>query len=488
MFAYVMRKLIFMPFILLGVVALTFLLFTISTRPEALATIQLGEKASPRQKYEWLESKGFINWTERGTEKLGRMERAELPTRTTQLFNASLLEDMAETRDRLARQKEEISAEPESEERTADLAALEEKIFKNKTLMLAAIRGAQAIQVMEAVGLKQYAEGRHIDDLVHTFEDARAALKAAEESGKDVGDAKAALEAAQQEMNDAIAASGENLGKYRTEVKAAEEGIAKVEDIPPDLEYTSRIVMFWHYLGDLATLDFGDTRTGRPVSQVLWQGMGPSLSLALPAFLLSELIALFFGLLAAMYRKTRLDATIVISSIILMSINGIALIIAGQKFMASDWNYFPIAGYAGGLGAARFLLLPAFLYVVLSFGEHVRFNRIVMLDEVGQDYVRTARAKGLNENSVLFKHVFRNSLIPLITRWTVAIPTLYTGSLILESFFGIPGLGYLTVDAIANSDGNVIRAIVVIGAVSFMLANLLADVLYAVVDPRIRLG
>ncbi len=271
-------------------------------------------------------------------------------------------------------------------------------------------------------------------------------------------------------------------------VKSESEKITKVEDIEPDLDYTNIFRQFVNYTADLLRLDFGDTRQGRAVTEVLWSGAGPSLALLLPAFLLSELIALFFGLLAAMYRKSSMDHTIVISSIVLMSLNGIAIIIAGQKFLASDWNYFPISGYSTGFGATRYLILPALLYVLLSFGEHVRFNRIIMLDEVGQDYVRTARSKGLNENQVLFKHVLRNSLIPLITRWAVAIPTLYTGSLILESFFGIPGLGYLTVDAIANSDGNVIRAIVVIGAVSFMLANLLSDVLYAVVDPRVRLG
>jgi peptide/nickel transport system permease protein len=171
-----------------------------------------------------------------------------------------------------------------------------------------------------------------------------------------------------------------------------------------------------------------------------------------------------------------------------MSINAIALIMFGQKFLAADLNYFPITGYASGFGAARFLLLPILLYITVTFGERVRFNRIVMLDETNQDYVRTARAKGLSENTVLFKHILRNTLIPLITRWVVAIPSLYLGSLVLETFFGIPGLGYLTVDAISNSDANVIRAVVVFGSVSFMLAALLSDVLYAVVDPRVKLS
>ena len=197
---------------------------------------------------------------------------------------------------------------------------------------------------------------------------------------------------------------------------------------------------------------------------------------------------MFFGLFAAMYRQTKIDTTIVVSSILLMSINGIALIMFGQKFIAADLNYFPVQGYVEGLGAIRFLALPIFLYIVITFGERIRFNRIVMLDETNQDYVRTARAKGLGENTVLFKHIFRNTLIPLITRWAVAIPSLYLGSLVLESFFSIPGLGYMTVDAIRNSDANVIRAVVVLGSISFMLANLVSDVLYAVADPRVKLS
>jgi peptide/nickel transport system permease protein len=264
--------------------------------------------------------------------------------------------------------------------------------------------------------------------------------------------------------------------------------ISDVDDIEPDLKYTAWYVNFVYYLWDIVTLDFGDTRKRRPVMDVIKEGMWPSLALAIPGFFIAELIGVFFGLFAAMYRQTRVDHVIVISSILLMSINAIALIMFGQKIFAADLNYFPITGYSDGFNAVRFLALPIILYIVITFGERVRFNRIVMLDETNQDYVRTGRAKGLSENTVLFKHIFRNSLIPLITRWVVAIPTLYLGSLVLESFFGIPGLGFLTVDAIANSDANVIRAIVVIGSVSFMLAALLSDVLYAVVDPRVKLN
>lgn len=478
----------YMPFILLGVVGITFMLFTISTRPEALAKIQLGEKSTARQQYQWLESKGYIQWTERGHAKMKAMETGALPTRTTQLFNAVLLEELAADRDRLESEMKDLAAREQDDETKAAKSVLEDRIFKNKTLISGALKSATTTFLIEKLSLAAYGKANGLLAQEGAVAEAKTALEEAEKKKEGVEEAKAAYDAAKKEFADATAASPGTLQKLKDAQAEAARKYVKIEDVEPDLRYTSRFTMFLHYVADLLRFDFGDTRSGRPVSEVLWKGMGPSLALALPAFLMSELIALFFGLLAAMYRKTPMDATLVISSIILMSINGIAMIMFGQKMLAADWNYFPISGFASGFGMLRYLMLPALLYVVLSYGEHVRFNRIVMLDEVSQDYVRTARAKGLNENTVLFKHVFRNSLIPLITRWVVAVPALYTGSLILESFFGIPGLGYLTVDAISNSDGNIIRAVVVIGAVSFMLANLLSDVLYALVDPRIRLG
>ena len=340
MLSYVLRKLAYMPFIMLGVIGITFTLFFLVTSPESLARQRLGPKASQSQVYEWQEAEGYINWTPAGGAKRKANADAEEP--------APLVE-------------------------------------------------------------------------------------------------------------------GE------------------------DFVRVGKLSLFGRYIAEIATFDYGLDRRDRTVARVLYEGMWASLALTLPAFLIAELLGVFFGLFAAMYRQTKLDHVLVISAILIMSVNSIALYMFGQKFMAADWNYFPVSGYTQGLGSMRYLMLPILLYVFISYGEHLRFNRIVMLDEVNQDYVRTARAKGVNENSVLFKHVFRNTLIPLITRWVVAIPSLYLGALVLESFFSIPGLGYLTVDAIANSDVNIVRATVVLGAISFMLANLLSDVLYAVVDPRVKL-
>lgn len=254
------------------------------------------------------------------------------------------------------------------------------------------------------------------------------------------------------------------------------------EDVRP----VSRLILFFQYAWDLLTFNFGRDRDDRLVSQVLLKGTVPSLKLVVPAFCLSEIAAVFIALFCALYRKTIIDRGFVILAVVLMSFNAIALIIFFQKFLASDWRYFPISGYDEGLAGMIYLALPMFIYVVLSLGVGIRFNRILMLDEIHQDYVTAARAKGATENAVLFRHVLRNALIPLVTRWAVAIPFLYLGSLLLETFFSIPGLGGITLEAIQNADLNTMRAIVFLGALFFVLGNLAADVLYGVVDPRVR--
>ncbi len=263
----------------------------------------------------------------------------------------------------------------------------------------------------------------------------------------------------------------------------APEGTTITED---DVRPVSKLVLFGRYFTDVLTLDFGRDRDDRLVSQVLLDGVVPSLKLMVPAFCLSEMITVFIALFCALYRGTNIDRAFVVLAVFLMSFNAVALIIFAQKFFAADWRYFPISGYEQGCSSFIYLGLPILIYVAISMGMGIRFNRILMLDEINQDYVRTARAKGLNENVVLFRHVLRNALIPLITRWAVVIPFLYLGSLLLETFFGIPGLGGITLEAIQNADLNTMRAIVFLGAVLFIAANLIADILYGVVDPRVR--
>ena len=496
MATYILRKLLFMPFILIGVVFITFVLFQMSTSPEALAKIQLGEKASSRVVYEWLVSKGHASWTDAGRDKIARLAEGKLDSKQTQFFVDGRLEDLIDERDEVARRIERTAQRiqdraakdgaEESEtlaELRGQLAVLLRRQASSRISLKDALLAARRVAAAETMDEDALTTALTIDG--HAIDLAFAEADLASFAGLSIptADAAAAKTVADAAFKTALAGNEATWSRYR----AARESIRTVEDITPDLKYTSWVVSFVFYLRDTAMLDFGDTNRKRPVMQVIGEGIGPSLALTLPAFLLAELIGVFFGLLAAMYRQTKIDHVIVVSSILLMSINSIALIMFGQKWLAADLNTFPISGYESGFGAARYLILPMLLYVMIAFGERVRFSRIIMLDETNQDYVRTARAKGLGENRVLFKHILRNTLIPLITRWVVAIPTLYLGSLVLESFFGIPGLGYLTIDAVNNSDANVIRAIVVIGSVGFMFANLLSDVLYAVVDPRVRL-
>lgn len=242
---------------------------------------------------------------------------------------------------------------------------------------------------------------------------------------------------------------------------------------------------FTAYLGQLLRFDFGmSASANRPVVELLASGIGPTLSLAAPILAGELAISLFLSLVCARFRNRWPDRLILIASVGLMSVNYLVWIVAGQYLFAYRLGWFPVWGYE----SLRFLLLPVAIGIVHGLGSNVRFYRSVMLDEMYRDYVRTARAKGCGEARVLFHHVLRNAWIPVITNVMLAIPFLYTGSLLLESFFGIPGLGYLSVNAIHSADVDVVRAVVLIGSFLYLLTNLVADILYAWVDPRVRLA
>ena len=147
----------------------------------------------------------------------------------------------------------------------------------------------------------------------------------------------------------------------------------------------------------------------------------------------------------------------------------------------------PISGYDTGLAAVKFLVLPVIIGVISGIGTGVRWYRTLFLEEVGKDYVRSARAKGLSEPRVLFGHVFRNALIPILTGVVVVLPLLFMGALITESFFGIPGLGSYTIDAISSQDFAIVRSMVFLGSVLYILGLILTDISYTIADPRVRL-
>jgi peptide/nickel transport system permease protein len=232
--------------------------------------------------------------------------------------------------------------------------------------------------------------------------------------------------------------------------------------------------------------DFGRAEDGRDISREIAARMGPSLAIALPTFILGLFVTVSFALLLAFFRASYLDFWGVVLCVALMSISGLFYIIGGQYLISKIWKLVPISGYGGGLDAWKFLILPVLIGVISGIGSSTRWYRTIFLEEIGKDYVRTARAKGLSEVTVMFRHVLRNAMIPILTGVVVVIPLLFMGSLLTESFFGIPGLGSYTIDAINAQDFAVVRAMVFIGSVLYIVGLILTDLSYTLVDPRIR--
>jgi len=242
------------------------------------------------------------------------------------------------------------------------------------------------------------------------------------------------------------------------------------------------------HIRELLLFRFGKSDVNdEPVWDRIRQGAGPSLALAIPEFLASALVTIALALLVAYYRGTYLDYWGVVACVFLMSVNYVLYFIAGQYVFAKLLRIFPLAGYAHGLESTRFIVLPAMVGLVAGLGGAIRFYRAAFLEEMGQDYVRTARSRGVSESRILFKHVLKNAATPILTSLVLSIPFLFMGNLLLESFFGIPGLGSITVDAINSSDFAVVRAMVFLGTVAYILGNVMTDLSYALVNPRVRL-
>jgi peptide/nickel transport system permease protein len=245
--------------------------------------------------------------------------------------------------------------------------------------------------------------------------------------------------------------------------------------------------IFFEKSARLFIFEFGRADDGRDIGHEIRTRMGPSLAIAVPTFLLGLFVTVSFALLLAFFRATYLDFWGVVACVAMMSISGLFYIIGGQYLVSKVWHLVPISGYAGGLDAMRFLLLPVIISVIAGIGSKTRWYRTIFLEEVGKDYVRTARAKGLSEWRVMFRHVLKNAMIPILTGVVVVIPQLFLGALITESFFGIPGLGSYLIDAIQAQDFSVVRSMVFIGSVLYIVGLLLTDLSYTLVDPRVRL-
>jgi peptide/nickel transport system permease protein len=237
----------------------------------------------------------------------------------------------------------------------------------------------------------------------------------------------------------------------------------------------------------LFAFDFGYSEDKRDIASEIRQRMWPSLALAVPVFIVGLAVCISFALLMAFFRATYVDLWGVVLCVAMMSISTLFYIIGGQYVASKIWHLVPISGYAGGFDAARFLVLPVLIGVISGIGSSTRWYRTLFLEEMGRDYVRTARAKGLAETVVMFRHVLKNALIPILTGAVVVIPLLFLGSLLSESFFGIPGLGSYTIEAIQSQDYAVVRAMVFLGSVFYIVGLILTDISYTLVDPRIRL-
>jgi len=238
----------------------------------------------------------------------------------------------------------------------------------------------------------------------------------------------------------------------------------------------------------LFVFDFGLSDEGRDISHDISQRMWPSLAIAIPSLMVGLLVNISLSMLLAFFRGTYIDVSGVITGVVLISISALFYIIGGQYIMSKLWHLVPISGYSEGIAGFKFLILPVIIAVVGGIGSGTRWYRTIFLEEINKDYVRTARAKGLSELKVLFRHILKNAMIPILTGVVVIIPLLFMGSLLTESFFGIPGLGSYTIDAIHAQDFAIVRAMVFLGSVLYIIGLILTDISYTLVDPRIRLA
>lgn len=233
---------------------------------------------------------------------------------------------------------------------------------------------------------------------------------------------------------------------------------------------------------------FGVSDSGRNIGADIKERAWPSLAVALPNLMVGLLVNICFALMMVLFRNSYLEHAGIVLCVVLMSVSSLFYIIGGQFFIGKVLKLVPISGYDDGMAAIKFLILPVLIGVFSGIGSGVRWYRTLFLEEVEKDYVRTARAKGLTETQTLFRHVLPNAMIPILTGVVVVLPLLFMGSLIMESFFSIPGLGSYTIDAINSQDFAIVRAMVFLGSVLYVIGLLLTDISYTLVDPRVRLS
>jgi peptide/nickel transport system permease protein len=238
----------------------------------------------------------------------------------------------------------------------------------------------------------------------------------------------------------------------------------------------------------LLWFNFGKSDTDKiPIGYQIKHRMWPSLSLTIPNFILALITGVTFSMIVAFYRGTYIDITATILCVIGMSISSLFYIILGQIFFSEWLKIFPVSGYDPSFFELwRFVAMPIIIGIIMGLGGRIRFYRTLFLEEIGRDYIRTARAKGLSETKVLFKHGLKNTMIPILTSVVMTIPFLFMGSFLFETFFSIPGLGAFAIEAILGNDFSIVRSMVYISSLLYMIGLILTDISYVMVDPRIR--
>ena len=245
--------------------------------------------------------------------------------------------------------------------------------------------------------------------------------------------------------------------------------------------------IFYRNTVRLFLFQFGQSDSGRDIAYDISQRMVPSLMVTLPVFILEVLLTISFALCIALLRGTYFDSWAVVVCVAMMSVSSMFYIIGGQFLFGKVLRLVPISGFDGGSAALKFIVLPVLVSVIAGLGYGTRWYRTLFLEEINRDYVRTARAKGLSERAVMFRHVLRNAMIPILTGVVVILPTLFIGNLIIEAFFGIPGLGSYTIEAIQSQDFAIVRVMVFLGSLLYIVGLILTDISYTLADPRVRL-
>jgi len=260
-------------------------------------------------------------------------------------------------------------------------------------------------------------------------------------------------------------------------INSKKEGLDKFTD-----------TLFFQESLKLFRFEFGTSDSNRDIKEDIKSRMVPSLMIAIPTFIIGLGVNISLALLLVVFRNSLLDRVAMVIAVMIMSISSLFYIILGQVIFAKMWHWFPISGYEDGISSLKFIALPVLIGVFSGVGATTRWYRSIFLEEVNREYIKMARAKGLSEIQIAFRHLLPNAMLPILTGVVVVIPTLFMGSLIMESFFGIPGLGSYTIDAIRSQDFAIVKAMVFLGSLMYIIGLILTDISYTLFDPRVKLS